>query len=165
MKRLTLLRHAKSSWDDDGLDDHDRPLAERGCRDAPRVGEQLGGFGLAPDLVLSSTAVRARDTARLVADVLGKGVPERLRLEARIYLASPGQLLALIAETDDSIGELLLVGHNPGLTELVNCLLPEMRLANLPTAGAVAVDCDVDRWASIDSAAFSLRFTVFPKSL
>ena len=163
MKRLTLLRHAKSSWDQAGLDDHDRPLAERGRRDAPRIGERLTRRGLRPDLVLSSTALRARETAELVSAALGGGSRPKLALEPRIYLASPDELLAVLAGIDDAVGELVLVGHNPGLTELVNTLLPDLKLANLPTAGAVAIDCDTDRWQTIDAARFAHRFSEFPK--
>lgn len=162
LKTLTLLRHAKSSWDDDALPDHDRPLAARGLDDAPRMGLRLAARGLEPDLILSSTAARARQTAELV--LAGLGGTAELRSDPRIYLASPGELLAVIAGVGDDIRELMLVGHNPGMTELVRMIVPGLGLANLPTAGAVAVDCETSRWSSVDAAAFALRFYDFPKN-
>jgi phosphohistidine phosphatase len=163
MKLLTLLRHAKSSWDDTRLDDHDRPLAERGHRDAPSMGERLARRRLNPDLLLTSTAERARQTAEYVSSALGLPA-SRTRIERRLYLASPGELLLLLAEIDDGIESLLLIGHNPGLTELANRLLPFLRLDNLPTTGVLAIDCDATSWKRIDRADLSLRFYDFPKN-
>jgi len=162
MKRLTLLRHAKSSWDDHGLPDHDRPLAVRGLRDAPTMGKRLAAQGIAPDLLLTSTALRARMTADLVAASLGLAPP--IRTEARIYLASPGELLAIIAAQSEAVSELLLVGHNPGLTQLANMLLPDLKLANLPTAGAVSVEYDGEAWSDLDAGGFRLRCYDYPKN-
>jgi phosphohistidine phosphatase len=162
MKRLILLRHAKSSWDDTGLADEDRPLAGRGLRDAPRMGERLAKHGAKPDLLLTSPAVRARRTAELVASALEQpGIV--IRREPRLYLASPGELLDVISTVDDAVEELMLVGHNPGLTDFINKLLPELRLHNLPTAGVVAVNCDTDSWSRISAAGFRLRFYDYPK--
>lgn len=163
MKQLVLMRHAKSSWGDSGLADHDRPLSGRGLRDAPRMGKRLAAQGIAPDLLLSSSALRARQTAELVAGALGPSSPAT-RIEPGIYLATPGELIGTVASLDDAVGELLLVGHNPGLTQLANILLPGLGLHNLPTAGVVAIECDTDRWAGIDSAAFRLRFYDYPKN-
>lgn len=162
MKRLTLLRHAKSSWDDSGIDDHDRPLAARGLRDAPRMGRRLAAHGIAPDAIVSSSAVRARQTAGLVASALGLGEDDIL-IEPAIYLASPGELLGVLSRIDDAIDELVLVGHNPGLTLLANRLLPNLRLDNLPTAGAVAIDCDTAAWSGLDAAGFRLHACDYPK--
>jgi phosphohistidine phosphatase len=162
MKLLTLFRHAKSSWDDPELDDHDRPLAERGHRDARRMGKRLARRELSPDRLLTSTALRARQTAEYLADALGLAA-NAVRVERRIYLASPGELLAVLAKVDPAVDSLLLIGHNPGLTELTNRLLPKLKLDNLPTAGAVGVECDCAGWHDIDSAEFTLRFYDFPK--
>jgi phosphohistidine phosphatase len=163
MKRLILLRHAKSSWDHDGLADHDRPLAKRGLRDAPHMGKRLAQHGIAPKLLLTSSAVRARTTAELVIEALGRPDVE-IRIEPAIYLASPGQLLDAVASQDDDVGELILVGHNPGMTQLANMLLPEFPLPNLPTAGTVGVDCDCASWSIFDTGPFRLRFYDFPKN-
>jgi phosphohistidine phosphatase len=163
VKRLTLLRHAKSSWADTNLSDSERPLSNRGRRDAPEIGVRLGRRGLKPDLILSSPAVRARQTAELVAEALAHGSRD-IRYEPAIYLASPGELLSVLASVNDGIGELILIGHNPGMTALANMLLSDLSLGNLPTAGAVAIDCDLISWRHIDAGSFSLRFYDYPKN-
>lgn len=162
MKLLTLFRHAKSSWDDSSLDDHDRPLAPRGHRDAERMAKRLASQGHAPDLLLTSTALRARETADYLAAALDLA-GERLRIERAIYLATPDQLLRVISGQDDGLESVLLVGHNPGLTEFANALLPSLRLDNLPTAGVIAIDCDVQRWSEVGASRPSLRFYDSPK--
>ena len=163
MKRQILLRHAKSSWSDDGLPDSERPLSGRGERDAPLMGARLRERGIRPDLVLSSPALRARSTARLVAQVIDYPA-DAIRLEASLYLAAPEEILAVIAEQVDAIDCLLVVGHNPGLTELTNLLLPELELANLPTAGTVVVDCATERWAEARNAQRRLVCYDYPKN-
>lgn len=163
MKRLTILRHAKSSWSNAALADSNRPLSQRGERDAPEMGNRLARHGLKPDLILSSPAVRARQTAERVAAAL-KYPAEDIRYESAIYLARPGELLDVLAGINDGIDDLVLVGHNPGLTELANMMLPELALHNLPTAGAVAIDADVTSWRHIDAGPFRLRLYDFPKN-
>ena len=162
MKTLVLVRHAKSSWDDERLDDHDRPLAPRGHRDAPRMGKRLARRELDPDLLLTSTALRARETANYLATALGIA-RSRIQVERRIYLASPDELLRVIADLDDKHETVLLVGHNPGLTDLANRLLPSLKLDNLPTAGIVAIECDAMRWQDFEASARTPGFHDFPK--
>jgi phosphohistidine phosphatase len=163
MKQLTLLRHAKSSWDDSRLPDHDRPLARRGLRDAPRMGARLASRGLEPDLMLTSSATRARETAELVRGELNNG-PVALRVEPKIYLATPGELLAVIASVEDAVDSLVVIGHNPGFTQLANMLLPDLDLLNLPTAGVVCIECDIPSWDAIDAGSRRLEFYDFPKN-
>jgi phosphohistidine phosphatase len=163
VKRLILLRHAKSSWSDDGLSDSERPLSGRGERDAPRMGVRLRERGIRPDLVLSSPALRARRTASLVARALDYP-DDAIRLDATLYLAAPVEILAVVAEQADAVDCLLVVGHNPGLTELTNLLLPELELANLPTAGTVVVDCATERWAEVRNAQRRLVYYDYPKN-
>ncbi|MDX1563408.1 MAG: histidine phosphatase family protein [Gammaproteobacteria bacterium] len=161
--RLILLRHAKSSWTESGLSDHDRPLAKRGFNDAPNMGARLANRGVHPGLILTSSALRARQTAALAASAWD---PHEIKIavDPAIYLATPGQMLAVIAKQSDSVQELLLIGHNPGMTQLANAMLPSLSLQNLPTAGAVAIDCDVEHWADIESAAYMLAFYDYPKN-
>ena len=163
MKRLILLRHAKSSWSEDGLPDFERPLSSRGERDAPRMGTRLLERSIQPDLVLSSPARRARRTATLVAQALDY-LDDRIRLDARLYLATPMEILAVVAEQADAVDDLLVVGHNPGLTELTNVLMPELELANLPTAGTVAIDCATEHWAEIRNVQRTLVYYDYPKN-
>ncbi|HVS23127.1 MAG TPA: histidine phosphatase family protein, partial [Gammaproteobacteria bacterium] len=122
MKQLILFRHAKSSRDED-VADVDRPLAPRGERDTPRMGKRLKARHARPDLILASHAARAQRTAELVASALGVG-PKQRKTDKTLYLASPDAILGVVAAQDDACACLLLVGHNPGLTELVNRLLP-----------------------------------------
>jgi phosphohistidine phosphatase len=162
LKQLTLLRHAKSSWDDRRLADHDRALDPRGLRDAPWIGARLAELGLKPSLLLTSSALRARQTTDLVEVALRNPALE-VQVDAEIYLASPGELLSVLSEQSDDVSNLVLIGHNPGLTILTNMLLPDLKLDNLPTAGAVSLRCDTDSWQDIDAANISLAFYEYPK--
>ena len=163
MKRLLLFRHAKSSWNDEGAYDFARTLAPRGERDAPEMGARLRGRGITVDLVLASPAARAKRTASLVAASLGYP-EERISLATELYLASPGAILEAIGGQPDSVTTLLVVGHNPGLTELANLLVAGINLDNLPTAGVVAIDCDTSHWVDVVTAPRKLAFYDFPKN-
>jgi phosphohistidine phosphatase len=141
---LLVLRHAKSDWDTNARTDFERPLSKRGRRDAPKVGLWLRQNGPVPGLVLSSPAERARHTALAVCHELGID-PEQIRWDRRIYEAGTAELLAALAEAPESVGILLLVGHNPGLEALVGLLCgdtpesPDGKL--LPTAALAQLDC------------------------
>jgi phosphohistidine phosphatase len=163
MKRLTLLRHAKSSWRDTDLPDHERPLSGRGERDAPRMGERLSGRRVRPSLIITSTAKRALETARTVARVLGYP-REFVQIEPALYLADPGAILDVIGKQEERFTEILVVGHNPGFTELVNRLLPDLELPNLPTAGVVAMESTAARWADVAARNTTLLFYDYPKN-
>jgi phosphohistidine phosphatase len=163
VKRLTLLRHAKSSWRDPDLADHERPLSGRGHKDAPRMAERLRVRRARPSLILTSTAKRAFETAQIVARALGYP-REFLQAEPALYLADSPAILEVIAAQGESFSDLLLVGHNPGLTELVNQLLPDLRLNNLPTAGVVAMASTAERWADIAARNSTLAFYDYPKN-
>jgi phosphohistidine phosphatase len=117
MKELFVLRHAKSSRDDPALDDHDRPLAKRGERDARAMGEHMRAQGFAPKLVLCSSARRTRDTLALMAPCLSP-TPET-HFERKLYLASARALMKRLHEVEDRVPSVMLVGHNPGVEELV----------------------------------------------
>jgi phosphohistidine phosphatase len=145
MKILTLLRHAKSSWDDSGLPDRERPLNGRGKRDAPEMGRRIAAHGIRPSLIITSPAVRARKTAKIVAREIGYPI-EFLQRENALYLASLDDLLDTVVAQDNSFNSLLVVGHNPGLTEFANFLLPGIT-NNLPTSGVVSVQLDTEDWS------------------
>ena len=163
MKHLILMRHAKSSWDDERLTDHERPLSARGERDAPRMAERLAERGEHPSLYLSSPAKRALRTAELVAARL-EPPPEALRVEPALYLAAPAAILAAIAAQSDAHASMIVFGHNPGFTELANELLPELDLDNLPTAGVVAFDCAISAWRDVSRDSARLAYLDFPKN-
>ena len=146
MKVLLILRHGKSSWKHPGLADHDRPLNKRGLRDAPRVGQLLREAGLVPDRVVSSTAERARATADLAAGEAGySGAVEHSR---RLYLASAPEIVRVLGEVGGDAARLLVVGHNPGLEELVAVLTGCSVV--LPTAALVEVELDLQSWSMLE---------------
>jgi phosphohistidine phosphatase len=142
-RRIVLLRHAKADWPD--VPDHERPLADRGRRDAPAAGRWLATSGITFDLVLCSTATRTRETWKLAVHELEHR--PRTVYEERLYEASLGDLLALLTETPDDVANLLLVGHNPGVHALADALagtaegdcLARMNTRGFPTAGAAVV--------------------------
>ena len=144
MKTLTIVRHAKSSWDNASLADSERPLNGRGERDAPVMAERIHAAGVRPSLILSSHAVRAWTTAKIIAKELHYPV-EFLQREKDMYLASADRLLSIIARQDEGFNHLMIVGHNPGLTDLVNTLVPNTT-GNLPTAGVVSIAMETDTW-------------------
>jgi phosphohistidine phosphatase len=166
VRRLHLLRHAKSSWDDPPLNDHERPLAPRGVRAGKRLRRFLGSHELHPTLVLCSPATRARQTLELVLPALGS--PD-VAAEPRLYLASAAELLALVRELPDGIAEAMLVGHNPGLHELALALADEAgrpALAeNLPTGALVTLDLPVTSWADATAGTAALASFVRPRDL
>ena len=148
MKKLTLIRHAKSSWKYVDLDDMDRPLNRRGNRDAPLMGEVLAGRGFNPDTILTSPALRALRTAEAVAAGIGYA-PQRIVLDDRLYHADNDDLLDVVKSINDSLGWVACVGHNPGLTDLAN-YLGRRRIDNVPTSGVVEIRFGCDRWADLD---------------
>ena len=163
MKELILVRHAKSSWKDSSLDDRERPLNKRGEHDAPEMGARLALLEASPDLIVSSPAVRALETARLVARKLGYPRKDIL-VKERLYGAGAVELLEVIRDSDDSVGTLMLFGHNPGLTELANHLGPRP-IPNLPTCGLLHLSFEADTWSVVGYARGDEVLFDFPKSL
>lgn len=167
MKRLHLLRHAKSSWDDASLADRDRPLAPRGRKAASRVAHWAEEHELRPDLVLCSPALRATQTLDGILPSLGS--PEVVVDEA-VYHTSAEQLLRRVRELPADVDDAVLVGHNPGLMEL--CLVlarpgaDRDRVAeNLPTGALATLELDVDTWADAQPGAARLTSLVLPREL
>jgi phosphohistidine phosphatase len=162
MKTLVIVRHAKSSWDDPFLSDHQRPLAKRGLRDAPLMGAILADWGPPVDRVISSSAVRALKTAELVTGEMGLPWDE-IQIEEDLYHATEYEMLDIIREQEDYLDGLLLFGHNPGMTYLVNDL-SDLDLENLPTCGVVILQFDVDSWAEIGEALATSADIHIPKN-
>ncbi|HEY2865972.1 MAG TPA: histidine phosphatase family protein [Pyrinomonadaceae bacterium] len=161
MKKLLILRHAKSSWDDAGLPDFDRPLNERGERDAPFMGRILADRGFNPELIVSSPAARAKRTAELVGQTAGWEAP--LTFDERIYEASPQALFTIIIGLGDEISTCLLAGHNPGMEGIVKLLTT--RTLAMPTASVAVLEVDVDRWSAIEPGKGRLIEVLRPKEL
>ncbi|HEY7004807.1 MAG TPA: histidine phosphatase family protein [Gaiellaceae bacterium] len=163
---LYLLRHAKSSWADASLSDHDRPLAPRGRRDASRIAKHLPRLGCEPNLVLCSSALRTRETFELVEPALGKA---SVLFEEALYGATADDLLACINVVPDAVDSLMLIGHNPGLQELALDLASSGddlgRLeSKFPTA-AVATLALAKTWSHVGPGDAVLADYVVPKQL
>lgn len=146
MKTLLILRHGKSSWKHVGLADHDRPLSKRGKRDALKIGELIKSEELVPDIVLSSTAKRARDTAELVLDVVGE--EGDIRLYPPLYHGDSSDYQEAISSLEADYGIVMVVGHNPGLEELLYDLTESNEW--MPTACLAQVEFKIDSWQDID---------------
>lgn len=161
MKTLTLVRHAKSSWRDASLTDKKRPLNHRGKRDAPLMGARIREHGIRPSLIISSPATRAWSTAKKIAAELSYPL-EFLQREEQLYLASLQRLLDVVMGQDNGFNNLLVVGHNPGLTEFANFLSPGIT-NNLPTAGVISVEIDQDDWNLYEQPTTRLVVYDYPK--
>lgn len=145
MKTLLVLRHAKSSWKDNNLADHDRPLNKRGKRDAPRMGALLVKQDLVPDVIISSTAKRAATTAKAVAMSCDYG--GEIQYTRRLYGAWPDDYIELLNELDSDDSQVMVVGHNPGIEDLVEELSGEW--IRMPTAALAQIDLDIKHWSEL----------------
>lgn len=152
MKKLYLIRHAKSDWSNPSLDDFDRPLSQRGKKNAPFMGEILKNKGINPDLIISSPAYRARETARKIAKKI-KYI-EEIMYNEYIYEASLKTILEVMNFIEDEYDEVILVGHNPGLNMLAFYLVNFNE--NLPTSGVIEIEFNCQTWreASKSNAKF-----------
>jgi phosphohistidine phosphatase len=156
MKTLYLVRHAKSSRDDPAIADRDRPLNDRGERDADAMGRRLAGRGVKPERLLSSPARRALATAKRFADGLGVA-RAAIVLDDRLYASSAGELLAVIQALDDRWHSAMLFGHNPETSELAGRL--SGRFVDLPTCAVVELRFDTTRWADLGAVAADSALT------
>ena len=166
-RRVHLLRHAKSSWDDAALDDHERPLAPRGLKAAASIARWIEEHDdVRPELVLCSSAVRARETLAQVEDALGS---PRIEIEDGLYAASADELVRRLGQLSPEMREVLLVGHNPGLADL--CLLlarpsteSERIAEKLPTGALVTLETRSD-WAALQPECATIVHLVLPREL
>lgn len=161
MKTLLLMRHAKSSWKDATMRDFERPLNERGRKSAPVMGRLLRRRKPLPDLVVSSPAERARTTAALVTESAALHAP--LRYDERIYEATASQLLEVVAQLDEAADTALLVGHNPGMEELIETLTGAHE--RMPTAALACITLDVEKWSKARAGAGRLEWVERPKEI
>lgn len=163
MKTLILARHAKSSWKQPDLSDHDRPLNKRGRLDAPRMAAYLTAHYAPPQRIVSSTAERAASTARLLAKGLGY-FPDEIDHLPRLYLANAPTLLAVARGLPAELDTVMLVAHNPGMTDFVNALC-DAGLDNLPTCGVARIGFDVSDWRALAPGEGQLLSLDVPKAL
>jgi phosphohistidine phosphatase len=150
VKKITLVRHAKSSWKYPGLADNDRPLNRRGQKDAATMAARLAAGGFAPQRIHSSPALRAIRTAEKLAEAVDEST-RRLQIHRLIYEADANQLIEHIQSLDDEDGWVVIVGHNPEMTDLVRWL-SGTAIDNVPTCGVAQLHYAVDRWQQIDPA-------------
>jgi phosphohistidine phosphatase len=164
MKRLTLVRHAKSDWSLPGQPDWDRALNKRGQRDAPEMARRLRARKLKPDLILTSPAVRALTTATIMARELK--VPAAIsRHDERLYLAGPNDMLNVIRELGGQAKHLMVFGHNPGITEFANQLSAGDRIDNMPTCAVFTATFDLEDWSALDWESGQDAEFDYPKNL
>lgn len=161
MRRLLLLRHAKSSWNDPNLADFDRPLNSRGLVAAPFIGELIVRQDLLPDEIVSSPAKRAMQTALLVKE--SAGLDADLRFDERIYEASPKSLLQIASELKDKAKCVMLVGHNPGMEGFIGFLTGKVE--PMPTAALAVIDLQIESWKKIKGGSGSVKTVIRPKEV
>lgn len=161
MKTVFFVRHAKSSWDHAGLSDIDRPLNERGLRDAPFMAHMLAGKGVRPDRIISSPANRAYSTAQFFASSFGIS-PKEIEVVKSIYEAWPDEIIRIVNHLPDQFSTVVLFGHNPTLTAVANMFSNEY-IVNLPTCGIFQVEADVRSWKDFKRETGKLAALYFPK--
>ena len=159
MKKLYIIRHAKSSWKDMNLDDFDRPLNKRGKLNAPLMGEVLRSRGIKPDIILSSPALRAKTTAKTIAQILDYS--HKILFIKEIYEASSSELNNIVKKLDKKHDVAFLLGHNPGFNDLVYDYVGLYE--NIPTCGVVEIVFDCEKWSKIDSTNAKLISFDYPK--
>jgi len=168
MKILTLLRHGKSNWNAPYQADYDRPLKARGRRDARAMGEYLAELDLDPELIVSSPAERARQTAELFAEAAG--CYEDIAWDEAIYGASSDELMAILRGLPDGVEHMLLVGHNPGFEQLASHLVgadphgPALDV-RMPTAAVAHLHLDIPSWGDVQFGCGRLQWLMTPKML
>ncbi|MGB3181662.1 MAG: histidine phosphatase family protein [Cyclobacteriaceae bacterium] len=162
MKTLYIVRHAKSSWKDDSLDDFDRPLNKRGNRDAPAMAERLKKANVKPDMLISSPANRALLTANYIAQGIGVK-QEDIRTDEDMYLADPQTILNIAKQVSDDVNTLMIFGHNPGLTMFAN-EVADTDIDNIPTTGIVRVSFAAKKWKELDWGKGNLVYFDYPKN-
>ena len=163
MKTLYLMRHAKSSWEEP-LPDHERPLNKRGKKAAKLMGKYLAGEDIRPELILSSDAVRARETARRMVKAM-KFPPSGIELEPRLYEAGPREIMAIIHALDPKLSSVLLIAHNPGISETAVALSGDESYEWLPTAAVVGIEFDIDDWKKVGERKGKAVFYAAPKAI
>ena len=163
MKIVYLLRHAKSSWDEVGLSDKQRPLAKRGLRDAPNMGARFAERNEVLDRVISSPAVRARSTAQLFCEACGFS-PDDITIDDDLYFLGSGSIQDVILGQDEEASSIMLVFHNPDITYFANAIDYDVRIDNVPTSGLVKITCEVESWSDWSPERARFDYFDYPKN-
>ena len=161
-RRIVLIRHAKSSWANPMQSDYDRPLNERGLHDAPMMGERLKQAQVIPDLIVSSTAKRAAQTARRIAAAVGYPA-EKIQWQEKMYHCQPPVFEEIIFGLDDALQTVFMIAHNPGITDFANEMAPDVLPQHMPTCATFGVEMDTDHWSQYHSAKRQAFLFDYPK--
>mgnify|MGYP000903850171 CR=1 FL=1 len=162
MKTIIFVRHAKSSWNHAGVKDFDRPLNDRGERDAPIMATRFKKLNMRLDLLVSSPAVRAASTARIFAGILGIN-PTTILFDEQLYLPEPEAFPEVLGRLPDPVQTVMVFSHNPGITSFVN-RLSSTRVDDMPTCSMFAVTSDIDSWADFSTDTNRFLFFDYPKN-
>lgn len=163
MKTLYIIRHAKSSWANANQTDFERPLNDRGNRDAPVMAEKLFNRNASIDLFISSTALRARKTCECFCKAYGVDI-NKIHFSDKLYHAPAYVIYSVIESIEDKNNSAAVFCHNPGITDFVNTLTEHDRIDNMPTCGIIAVQADTDTWKNFESAEKKILFFDYPKN-
>lgn len=161
-RTLVLIRHAKSSWAEIGQADFERPLNERGENDAPMMGNRLKNIDLVPNLIIASTAKRAKQTAKKIADAIGYD-KEDIQWEEKLYHCMPPTFEEVISGIKDGVKTVFIVAHNPGITAFANTLSQSFSIDNMPTCSIVAAQMDLEDWEEFKTAKKKVFLFDYPK--
>lgn len=161
-RTLVMIRHAKSSWANPLQSDFERPLNDRGEKDAPMMGEKLKKQNIIPDLVIASTAKRAKQTAKKIAKALDYD-ESKILWQEKLYHCIPSVFEEILYEVDDSIKTVFIVAHNPGITEFVNELSGQFHLDNMPTCGIVGAKFEAEQWNEFSRTNKTVFLFEYPK--
>lgn len=163
MRSVLFIRHAKSSWDNPSMNDFDRPLNERGKKDAPVMAEYLLAKKVTIDSFISSPAKRARKTAILIAKQLGVA-EEAIQLRSELYLPDESAFLKVIEAVSDKLSHIAIFSHNPGITHFVNTLTTQIRVDDIPTCGIFAIKTNAKSWKDFKNSEKEFWFFEYPKN-
>lgn len=164
MKRnVVLIRHAKSSWANPLQSDYDRPLNERGLRDAPMMGGRLKAKGVIPDLIIASTAKRAAKTARLIAEAVGYD-PAKIEWQEKLYHCISSVFEEVITSVDDAIQTVFIVAHNPGISSFAGEASAANVITDMPTCAVAGIELEADHWYDYSSREKRVFLFDFPKN-
>ncbi len=163
MKTVYLVRHAKSSWDFLHLRDDERPLLQKGIKRTELIARYLKENDHIPEKLISSHAVRAHETAKVIAEAISYPA-ERIEIDERIYYEGMSAFFNILYEGENSLNSVMFFGHNPAITQMANhYLIPKVDY--MPTSAVVAIDIQTDTWETIDLASAKIRFYIYPKML
>jgi phosphohistidine phosphatase len=161
-RTLVLIRHAKSSWSDPSEKDLDRPLNERGKKDAPLMGDELKKRNMVPDAIISSTAKRARQTAKRIAKAVGFDVEQIQKLDS-LYLCEPSAFKEVITNLESTVKTVFIIAHNPGITEFANQLSNQFRVDDMPTCAIITAQTSLKSWQEFNEGTMNVILFEYPK--